>query len=103
MPHASALQAPAAAPAAKPRDGPEATPVSAALQERLFRRSVSHVVSFFSKPPAELARRAVDGAVSCTVPRQHVGSFMGQFIAGMQSRGYDVQLTAEAVTVSARV
>ena len=82
---------------------PAPSNLSPALQERLYRRTVSHVLSFFGKSPAELAQRAVDGKVQCVLSILHIGSYMGEFMAALQCQGYDVHIDGNQVIVSTQL
>lgn len=83
----------------------QASDVQAKMQEQLYRRACAKVVSFFGQSREVLAqRRGRNGGndLVCTVPRAHVQAHLPEFLAHLQSKDYDVQLTQEAVVITAK-
>lgn len=67
------------------------------IKDHLYRRACSHVVSFFSRS----AQRLSGGELQTAVMRDHVADRLPEFLAWVQSKGYDVEVGDSAVIVRA--
>jgi type III secretory pathway component EscR len=67
------------------------------IKDHLYRRACSHVVSFFSRS----AERLSGGVAQTAVMRDHVAERLPEFLAWVQSKGYDVEVGDSTVIVRA--
>lgn len=79
--------------------GAPALPPHAAdrIREHLYRRACSHVVSFFSRS----AERLSGSETQTAVLRGHVAERLPEFLAWVQSKGYEVEVGDSTIIVRA--
>ena len=93
LPQAHEVATRAAASPAAPPEVPDC------IKQHLYTRACNQVVSFFSRP-AGLVPRA-GAPLQVAVMKAHLGGRLPEFLAWVQSKGYDTQVGENTVLVSA--
>lgn len=69
------------------------------VKQHLYTRACNKVVSFFSRPAGLVTRAGAADQVA--VMKAHLGERLPEFLAWVQSKGYDAQVGENTVLVSA--
>lgn len=85
--------------AARKATEPAEPAMPASIKHHLYTRACNKVVSFFSRPSALVTRAGAADQVA--VMKAHLGDRLPEFLAWVQSKGYDAQVGENTVLVSA--